>query len=127
MTRFILRLLITALSLWVAARLVPGIDYRGGWLGLAALALIFGLVNATLGTVLKLLSCPLIVLTLGLFTLAINAALLMLSAGVGNMLGIAFEVEGCMAALLGAVVIALVSVVANLLLPDVDDGRSERA
>lgn len=127
MTRFILRLLITALALWVAARLVPGIDYQGGWLGLTVLALIFGVVNATLGTVLKLLSCPLIVLTLGLFTLAINAALLMLSAGVGKMLGIAFEVEGCMAALLGAVVIALVSVVANLLLPDVDDGRTGRA
>lgn len=127
MTRFLLRLLITALALWVAARLVPGIVYQGGWLGLAALALIFGLVNATLGTVLKVLSCPLIALTLGLFTLAINAALLMLSAGVGNMLGIAFEVEGCIAALLGAVIIAVVSVVANLLLPDVDEGRAEHA
>lgn len=124
MTRFLLRLLINAAALWAAARLVPGISYHGGWLGLTVLALIFGFVNATLGSVLRFLSCPLILLTLGLFALAINGALLMLSAGVGSMLGIDFEVAGCGAALLGALVMAVVSLVLTMLLPDPDDRRS---
>ena len=118
MARFILRLLIVAAALWVAARLVPGIDYSGGWLGLAALALIFGLVNATLGTVLRILSCPLILLTLGLFALVINGALLMLASGIGGVLGIDFHVDGYGSALLGALVMAMVTLILTLVIPD---------
>lgn len=124
MTRFLLRLLITAVALWIAALLIPGIDYHGGWFGLAAMALIFGLVNATLGTALRVLSCPLILLTLGLFALVINGALLMLASGIGSVLGVQFEVAGCGSALLGALVISLVSLLLTMILPDPGESQS---
>ena len=116
--RFFLRLLVNAAALWVAAQIVSGITYSGSWVGLLVLALIFGLVNATLGSVLRFLTCPLVLLTLGLFTLVINAALLMFSAGAANGLGVPFSVDGFWAAFLGALVVSVVSFVLMLVLPD---------
>ncbi len=88
------------------------------------MALIFGLVNATLGTALRVLSCPLILLTLGLFALVINGALLMLASGIGSVLGVQFEVAGCGSALLGALVISLVSLLLTMILPDPGESQS---
>ncbi len=118
--KFLLRLLVNAAALWMASAIVPGIAYGGNWLGLVVLALIFGLVNATLGTVLRFLTCPLVLLTLGLFTLVINAALLMFSAGAAQALGVPFSIDGCWPALLGGIVVSIVSFVLTLVLPDVD-------
>jgi putative membrane protein len=116
MRRFLLRWLITAVALYVAVRLVPGITYDGDWATLAGMALIFGLVNALVRPLLTLLSCPLILLTLGLFILVINGAMLLLAARLGDLLGVRFYVQGFSSAFWGALVISIVSFLANLLL-----------
>jgi putative membrane protein len=112
--RFLLRLLATAAALWVAVFLVPGIIYEGGLLGLLGVALVFGLVNAFIRPLLHMLTCPLMVLTLGLFVFILNAFLLWLTAQLAQALGIQFDVIGFWSALIGAVIIAIVSTVLNL-------------
>ncbi len=115
MRKLLLRWLINGVALYMAADLVHGIDVRGGWLALAVMALIFGLVNALIRPVLKLLTCPLIILTLGLFTLVINALMLMLASWLGRQFGIGFYVAGFWPALRGALVISVVSFVLTVL------------
>ena len=66
MTKFIIRWAINAVALYVAVLIVPGIEYRGAWTGVLWLALISGLLNALVRPLLKFLTCPLIILTLGL-------------------------------------------------------------
>ena len=96
--------LVSALALWIVAKIVPGIEVRD--FGAAMLAtVIIGLVNATLGTVLKILSFPLIFLTLGLFLLIINAALL----GLAALFTPGFRVRGFLPALIGSVVLTLLT------------------
>ena len=112
--RLIIRLLINAAALWVAALLIDGIDLEGGWLAILIVALVFGLVNAFIKPILKILSLPVVILTLGLFTLVINAALLGLTAAVTD----ALTVEGFWAALLGGLVITVVSALLSFLIPD---------
>ena len=85
MTRLIIRWLINAAALWAAAELVSGIGYEG-WSALLIVALIFGLVNALIRPVLSLLTCPLQVLTLGLFTIVINALMLLLTSWLADQL-----------------------------------------
>jgi putative membrane protein len=114
MMQFLLRLVATAAALWVAVALVPGIVYQGGLLGLLGVALVFGLVNAFVRPVLRVLTCPLVVLTLGLFVFVLNAFLLWLTAQLAQALGIQFAVIGFWSALVGAVLIAIVSTVLNL-------------
>ena len=121
MRKLLLRWVINGVALYLAAELVRGIDVRGGWLALAVMALIFGLVNALIRPILKLLTCPLIILTLGLFTLVINALMLMLASWLGRQLGLGFYVAGFWPALLGALVISVVSFVLNLLIGDEDE------
>jgi len=116
MSRFLLRWLVTAIALYAAVRLVPGIDYDGGWQTLAAMALIFGLVNAFVRPILTMLSCPLIVLTLGFFLLVINGAMLLLAERLAGVFGVGFYVRGFAAAFWGALVISLVSFAMNLFL-----------
>ena len=116
MRRFLLRLLVTAIALYAAVRLVPGITYEGGWQTLAAMALIFGLVNATVRPILTLLSCPLIILTMGLFILVINGAMLLLATRLADVFGVTFYVQGFGSALWGALVISIVSFLMNVLI-----------
>jgi putative membrane protein len=115
--RFLLRILVNAAALWVAATFVHGI-HAGGPGSILAVAVVFGLVNALVRPLLKLLSCPIIVLTLGLFTLVINALMLMLAAWVGTQLGIDFKVDTFWAAFLGALIVSVVSTVLSWLIPD---------
>lgn len=117
--RFLLRILVNAAALWVAAYVVRGI-HAGGASSILAVAVVFGLVNAFVRPFLKLLSCPIIFLTLGLFTLVINALMLMLAAWVGRQLGIDFAVNGFWAAFLGALIVSIVSTVLSWLIPDRD-------
>jgi putative membrane protein len=110
-----LRWLISTLSIFAAVMLVPGITFVGpGW-ELGIVALVFGLVNVALRPILTLLTCPLVVLTLGLFTLVINALLLLLTANIAASLGVQFQVDGFWPALLGGLVISLVSTLLNIL------------
>lgn len=114
--RLILRLLVNAAALWVAAELVPGIDLTGDAWSILLVALVFGLVNTFLKPILKLFSLPVLVLTLGLFALVINAVLLAITALIMESL----TIDGFVAALLGSIVISIVSAVLNTLLPDKD-------
>lgn len=117
--KLILRIIINSAALWAAAAFVPGIRYNTLW-SLVATALIFGVVNALIRPVLKLLSCPVIVLTLGLFTLVLNALMLMLTARIGHFFGIGFTVHGFWAAFFGALIVSIVSTVLAWLLPEKD-------
>ncbi|MGQ9584910.1 MAG: phage holin family protein [Anaerolineae bacterium] len=118
MRNFTLRWIINAVALYIAAHLVPGISAPEGLVPLAVVALIFGLVNACIGPLLQVLTCPLIILTLGLFTFVINALLLWLSSWVAGLMKLPFQVEGFGPAFLGALVISVVSWGLSLLLRD---------
>ena len=119
--KLILRVLVNALALGAAAYLVPGIR-AGGVESVLLIALVFGVLNALVRPFLKLLSCPLLVLTLGLFTLVLNAVMLMLTAWFGQKLGIDFRVDGFWPAFLGALVVSIVSVVLSWVLIDEKKG-----
>lgn len=121
---FVVRLLVTAAALWVATRLVPGVSYEGGWLPFLGVALIFGVVNATIRPVMKLLTLPLIILTLGLFALVVNGLMLWLTSGLSAALGLGFQVSGFWPAFWGALVVSLVSTILSLVVSD--GGRWER-
>jgi putative membrane protein len=116
-----------ALALFVAAWAVPGIDVDGdGWIVYAAMAVILSLVNAFVRPLLSLLTCPLILLTLGIFTLVINAvSLLIASALATHVFNVGFNVTGFWPAFLGALIVSMVSVVLNAIVRD--DDEAERA
>jgi putative membrane protein len=118
--KLILRVVINALALGAAAWLVPGIR-AGSVTSLLLIALVFGVLNALVRPFLKLLSCPLLILTLGLFTLILNALMLLMTARLGQAFGIDFRVDGFWTAFLGALVVSVVSVVLSWIL--IDDGK----
>lgn len=113
----LLRWVITGLALFVAAWLVPGIRVEGqGWSAFAVMAIILGLVNAVIRPVLKLLSCPLIILTLGFFVLVINGITLWLASAIAvRWFHVGFYVDGFWAAFLGALIVSIVSVILTFL------------
>lgn len=119
--RFLIRVLINAVALWAATALVPGIRSEGGWLTLLLVALVFGVLNAFIRPILKLLTCPLIILTLGLFTLVLNAAMLWITGALSQALGLGFYVDGFGPALVGGVIISIVSIVLSILVKDGDE------
>lgn len=106
----LVRFIVNAISLWVASLLVPGFDI-GSWQALVVGTAIFGIVNALIRPVLFWLTCPLQILTLGLFTLVLNAAMLGLTAWVAGKLDADFTVDGFWAAFLGALVVSVVSTI----------------
>lgn len=105
----LLRLLINAAALWVATRVVSGISYTGDWPLLLAVALVFGVLNLLVRPVLLLLSLPFLIVTLGLFLLVLNAGMLLLTSAISGALGLGFHVEGFVPAVLGALVVSIVS------------------
>lgn len=112
------RLVANTAALWVASYFIAGIHYAGSWPGLVGVALVFGLVNTFIKPVLTVLSLPVQLLTLGLFTFVINALLLMLTGWLAAKLGIEFLVDNFMAALLGALVVSVVSGLLSVFLTD---------
>ena len=94
-----------ALSFWVATALIPGIDVEGGFTTYLWVALLFGLLNATLGSLLKLLTFPAVILTLGLFLVVVHAAMLMLVSRWSEKL----EVENFWAAIFAAIIISVIT------------------
>ena len=111
---FLLQLLINAAALWVAIQLVPGIDHTGSWWSLMFTALVFGVLNASVRPLLKLLSLPILILTLGLFIFVINALMLLLTGWVSGVLGLGFHVDGFWAAFLGGLIISIVSLMLSI-------------
>jgi putative membrane protein len=125
MSRFFLRWLINAVALYVAVAYVPGIRPQSeNWISFLWLALIFGLLNALVRPLLQFLTCPLIILTLGLFTLLINTFLFWLAGIIGANFHIGFIVDGFLPAFLGGVVVTVVSVVLTAIFRE--DRKAER-
>jgi len=106
---FLVRLLVNAAALWVATRLVPGVTYSGEVLPFLGVALVFGIVNAFIRPVAKLLTLPLIILTLGIFALVVNGLMLWLTSSLSESLGLGFRVSGFWAAFFGSLVVSIVS------------------
>ena len=116
----LLRLLINAAALWVATRLVSGISYTGDGVSLFGVALVFGVLNVLIKPILLLLSLPFVILTLGLFTIVINAGMLLLTSAASDALGLGFSVADFPAALKGALVVTIVSFGLSLFVSDGD-------
>jgi putative membrane protein len=108
---FLIRLLVNAAALWVATRLVPGVTYTGGWAPFLGVALIFGFVNAFIRPLARFLTFPLIIVTLGIFSLVVNGLMLWLTSAISDALGIGFHVRGFFSAFVGALVVSIVSTV----------------
>src|SRR5262245_8336496 len=118
--KLLLRWVGTAFAIFAAVKLLPGLYFNGPWWQLGIVALIFGLLNALVRPVLKFLTCPLILLTLGMFILVINATMLWFTAAAAEAFGIDFRVTGFWSAFWGALVISLISAALNLLINDKD-------
>src|SRR3954452_21425345 len=110
--RLILAWLILAVAIGITAALLPGVDIDGGFGSVLWIAVIFGLVNAVLGTILRLLTFPLIVLTLGLFALVINAVLIQVTSWISDSL----DFDGFLTALLAALIISVITTVLDVIL-----------
>lgn len=126
MTKFLLRWVINAIALYLAVLLLPGIDLESGLVSIVWLALIFGLINALFRPLLKFLTCPLIILTLGLFTLVINTFLFWLTSIIGQSFGLALIINDPVwwNAFLGGLIVTIVSVAMTMILKDELKGRS---
>ena len=112
--RLLIKWILSALAVWIVAQVVPGIHVSGPMAALVA-ALVIGLVNATIGLLVKVITFPLTILTLGLFWFVVNAVMLELA----SMLVRGFEVHGFVAAFLGAILLSVVSSLLHwLVLPE---------
>jgi putative membrane protein len=118
----LLHWILNAAALWVSAALIPGLDFNGGPIRLLLVAAVFGIVNSTLRPLLTILTCPLIVLTLGLFTLVINALMLMVTGWLSESWNLGFAVSGFWAAFFGGLVVGLVSMVLSVALMPKESG-----
>jgi putative membrane protein len=122
----LIRVVLNAVAVWVATLLVGGVDVTTDSTGkkvatLVVVGAVLGLVNATIKPVVKLLSLPLLILSLGLFALVINGLLFWLTAAVSNAAGAPFHVDGFWAGFWGALVVSVVSWLLSIVVPDGDD------
>ena len=111
MTYLVLRIMINALSIAAAVKLVDGITFIGEWWKIIIISLIFGLINALIKPIVKFFTFPFIILTLGLFTLVINALMLGLTAYLSNTFELGLHIRGFWPALKGAFLISVISAV----------------
>ena len=123
----LIRLVITAVSLWIATLLISGIELTTDSVPqkvgtLLAVAVIFGIVNAVLRPIIKVIGCGLYVLTLGLIAIVVNGLLFMLTSWIAGEIGLPFHVDDFWpSAVLGALLVGVVSWVLNMLVPDGGD------
>lgn len=125
--KLLVRLGVNAIALWAAIELVPGLTYEGDGWTLLWIALIFGLVNALVRPLVVLLTCPLIILSLGLFVLVINTALFSLTLWLSGpeVFNLGLSSTDFWATFFGALVISLVSGVINALVKDDREDRDD--
>jgi putative membrane protein len=126
--RWILRLLANAAALAIATWILSGITLTGSTttsqiVTLLIVALIFGVLNAIVKPIFALVTIPLLLLTLGLFLIVINACMLLLTSWLAGLFDLGWSVDGFWTALLGGIIISIVSFVLNVFLPDPDDKR----
>ena len=126
MTSFVIKTLVTAVALWVATAIVDGVEVGGDSVAgtavtLIVVAVIFGLVNAVIKPIVKVLALPFYILTLGLITFIINALMLWITGQIAGSLGVDFDASPFFwAAVLGALVVSIVSFGLHLLIPEGD-------
>lgn len=132
MVRFLMRWAINAVALfvaiWFVTQMMPGgitLD-NAHWTSFIWMGLIFGLVNALVRPILTFLTCPLIALTLGLFTLVVNTLMFYLVGFVGSIFGVGYTVNSFWAAFVGALVVSVVSVLLTIVLKDSKRSRRSR-
>ncbi|MEO8247004.1 MAG: phage holin family protein [Chloroflexota bacterium] len=110
----LLQIAVNAAALWVATQIVPGISFTGEWWKLLIVALAFSLVNTYIKPILRILTLPISLMTMGLFLLVINAIMLLLVSAISNELALGFTVADFGAAFLGAIVVALVGLLLSV-------------
>jgi putative membrane protein len=117
--KLILRILINAFAIWLTSMLLSGFSFTGSFLNLIIVAVIFGLVNALIRPIVKLLTLPINILTLGLFTLVINAAMLALTVWISGSLTLEGNFfQNSFTAFIAALIITVVSTILSWFLPD---------
>lgn len=126
--RLLLRLLVNAAALAVATWLLAGITLTAATTGekvfaLLVVAVVFGVLNAVVKPIFKLVTAPLVLLTLGLFLLVINALMLMLTSWVAERVALGWHVSGFETAVVGALIVSIVSFLLNAFVPDRDERR----
>lgn len=122
---FLLSLLGTAASLWIATWMIDGFDFDGTWWQFLIVAVIVGLSNAIVKPILRLLSLPIVVLTLGLFLLVVNALVLQFAVWLSGVFDLGLTSDGFFwDTFLAAIVISIVGWIIGALLPD--DGKTAR-
>jgi putative membrane protein len=119
--KLILRILINALAIWLTSLLLPGFNLTGGALSVIVVAIVFGLVNALVRPVVKLLTLPITIFTLGLFTLVINGLMLMLTAWLTDALSLeGGALENILLAIVAAIIISIISAILSRFLSEQD-------
>ena len=117
MRSLLLHWVFNAAALWVASYFISGLDFTGGPVHLFLVAAVFGVVNSLLRPLLTVLTCPLIILTLGLFTLVINAVMLLVTGWLSARWDLGFTLEGFWPAFWGGLVVGIVSFLLSMLFP----------
>lgn len=115
---FAIRLISTMFALWVAVKVVPGLEFDGSVWALAGIALVFGIVNAFIRPILTFLSLPLLIVTLGLFALILNALVFLIVVWLSSLLDLGLTTTGFWPAFWGAIVVTIVGWLANSLAKD---------
>jgi putative membrane protein len=113
---FLIGILVNAVALFVAVQAIEGLAFDGEWYQWLILGLVFGFVNAIVKPILKLLTLPITMVTLGLFLLILNALMLYLTGWLAGLVGLTFTVTGFVDAILGAIIISLVGMALNWVL-----------
>jgi putative membrane protein len=123
--QLLLRLLINAVAIYITVVIVPGIGFGEGGVDVGALlivALIFGVVNAVIKPIVAFFTCPAYILTLGLFTFVVNALMLLLTGQIADAIGVGeFRVDGFLPALIGGIVISIVSTLLSIFVVEDED------
>lgn len=112
----VIQILVIAVAVYVATRIVPNLEFSGEWWKLLLVAAIFGLVNAFVRPILRIFTLPITILTLGLFLLVINAFMLLLTGAISAELDLGLRVGDFLAALLGSIVISLVGMLLSMVI-----------
>jgi putative membrane protein len=126
--RFLLRVLANAAALAIATFLLSGISVtsptiEGKVITFLIVAAVFSILNAIIKPIFQLVTLPLVLLTLGLFLIVINACMLLLTSWLASVFGLGWQVDGFWTALFGGVIVSIVSFVLNVFIPDRDDKR----
>lgn len=127
---FLIRLVINAIALWITTLVVSGIEVTGSSTGRDVLtvilvAFIFGIVNAVLKPIIHVVGCVFYILTLGLFALVVNALLFLLTDWIADKIDLPFSIDGFWPAFWGAIVMAVVSWLIALVVPDRWEGKAD--